>query len=267
MSGFCKVRQNQNGELKLPYFGYITSIAIDPIEKKPLYHFQRGSEIYSVGFAGCNLSCPFCQNYQISQDLGSGRGKHFSPKELIENVITTNHNRKINSIAYTYSEPLVHIEYLLECMKEAHEQGMKNVLVSNGCVNTAAAEEVLEYTHAANIDLKCFKEETYRNILGGSSIKNALSAVKNFIHTALEKKVHLELTTLVVPGINDSEEELDECIAFVSSLEKEGTVVPWHLTAYHPAYRYSAPGTDPDFLKKIARKARNKIKYVYTGNI
>ena len=239
-------------------------MAVDPIEKKPLYHYNKGSEIFSVGMAGCNLSCPFCQNWQISQEFNTKRGKIMSPKELIETAFSSMPNQKIKSIAYTYSEPLIHIEYILECMREAHEYGLKNVLVSNGSVNTAAAEEILKYTDAANIDLKCFREETYNKILGGSL---ALAGVKKFIELALEKNVHLELTTLVVPGMNDSEDELDDCINYVASLEKGGRMVPWHLSAYHPAYKYNAPRTDPSFLRKIAAKAGEKIGHVYIGNI
>jgi len=168
----------------------------------------------------------------------------------------------MRSIAYTYSEPLVHIEYLLDCMKEARKAGVANVLVSNGCINSEAAAEILELTDAANIDLKCFSEETYVKILGGD-----LAAVTAFIRTALEKKVRLELTTLVVPGLNDSNYELDKCRDFIAELETGGSAVPWHLSAYHPNWKWNALPTDPDFLIAAARRAREKLLYVYTGDI
>lgn len=271
-TGHCKVRRNQDGKPESPFHGFITALALDPIEKKPLYHFRPGTEILSVGFAGCNLHCPFCQNWHISQTTDAS-GKTFSPAELIDAAVKTAkgsqkpdlvkavyHNQA--SLAYTYSEPLVHIEFLLDCMKEAHKAGIANVLVSNGCVNSEAANEVLEHCDAANIDLKCFSGETYLNVLGGD-----LSSVTGFIQMASKKNVHLEITTLVVPGLNDSEEELDKCRDFIAELQTGGSVVPWHLSAYHPSYKWNAPATDPDFLIAAAKRARKKLEYVYSGNI
>jgi len=168
----------------------------------------------------------------------------------------------MQSIAYTYSEPLVHVEFLLACMREAQKAGVANVLVSNGCVNSEAAGEILDLTDAVNIDLKCFSEETYARVMGGD-----LSAVTDFIRMAAEKKVHLEITTLVVPDLNDSGEELDKCRDFIAELEARGNAVPWHLSAYHPAYKWRAPPTDSHFLVGAAKRAREKLKFVYTGNI
>ena len=173
----------------------------------------------------------------------------------------------MQSIAYTYSEPLVHIEFLLDCMKEARKAGIANVLVSNGCINPEAAQEVLEFTDAANIDLKCFSEETYNKVLGGD-----LGAVTAFIRMAVEKGVHVELTTLVVPGLNDSEAELGMCRDFIAELETSSAIVPWHLSAYHPDYKWAAiptapPATDPGRLLQAAKRAREKLSFVYTGNI
>ena len=254
-AGPCKVRFNRDGKPALPYHGYITALALDPIEKKPLYHFRPGSEILSIGFAGCNLRCPFCQNWHISQTTDVP-GRIYSPSELIAAA------GKNGQIAYTYSEPLVHAEFLLDCMNAAREAGIANVLVSNGCINSGPASEILDLCDAANIDLKCFSKESYARVLGGE-----LSAVLGFIRTAVEKGVHLELTTLVVPGLNDSETELNKCMDFIAELEKTGNTVPWHLSAYHPAYKWSAPPTDPQFLLAVTRQARKKIRYVYTGNI
>jgi pyruvate formate lyase activating enzyme len=244
--------------MTLPYYGFITALALDPIEKKPLYHFRPGVTILSAGFALCNLHCPFCQNWEISQKTDV-QGRFYTPEELIEE--TEAHN--CAQIAYTYSEPLIHSEYLCNCMALAHERGIANVLVSNGCVNEEAAKDVLALTDAANIDLKCFSEETYSRVLGGN-----LDAVCKFVGKGLELGVRLELTTLIVPGLNDGPEEIDRCIEFIAGLEAgSASPVPWHLSAYHPAYKWNAPPTSTARLIEIARRARERLGYVYTGNI
>jgi len=259
-AGSCKVRFNRGGRGDIPYCGYITALALDPIEKKPLYHFRPGTEILSLGFAGCNLHCPFCQNWQISQ-TADVPGKVYSAAEIID-AAKKSAKKTQASIAYTYSEPLVHIEFLLDCMKEAHKAGIANVLVSNGCVNSEAAEEILSLTDAANIDLKCFSEETYKKVLGGD-----LGAVTAFIRMAAEKGVHLELTTLIVTGLNDSKAELDKCRDFIAELEAGEKLVPWHLSAYHPDYKWQAPATSPNSIMAAVKAAKEKLSFVYAGNI
>ena len=244
--GLCKVR---GGQGELPFYGFVTALAEDPIEKKPLYHFRPGSSILSVGFTGCNLRCPFCQNWRISQTTDTP-GRRISPGELVKSAG--------GQIAYTYSEPLVHIEYLLDCMAEARKQGLANVLVTNGCINPKATEEVLALTDAANIDLKSFSEETYSKTLGGD-----LNTVLNFIRKAWEMGVHVELSTLVVPGLNDSEDELEKCMDFIGSIP----TVPWHLSAYHPNWKWQAPSTSAAFLRETAAKAKKSLAFVYTGNV
>ena len=262
--GACGVRGNKNGKGILPFYGYVTALAVDPIEKKPLYHFRPGSGIISAGFAGCNLRCPFCQNWHISQSTGAP-GRLMPPGDLVSSAMHEN----TSSIAYTYSEPLVHIEFLLDCMALAHRHGIANVLVTNGCINSEAADEVLSLADAANIDLKCFSGETYAKILGGASSRDGdpsrpgfLETVLAFIRLARSKGVHTEVTTLVVPGLNDSDGELDACAAFIESQQ-----IPWHLSAYRPEYRWNAPPTDPVLLEKVRERANKKIRYVYTGNI
>jgi pyruvate formate lyase activating enzyme len=167
--GLCRVRANQSGQLVLPCYGLITALACDPIEKKPLYHFRPGSSILSLGFAGCNLRCPFCKNWHISQNVDAP-SRVLSPEDALlaarEQTAALSRTTPAQ-IAYTYSEPLVHIEYLLACMKAARQAGIANVLVSNGCVNDAAADAVLRLTDAANIDLKCYSTTTYANVLDG----------------------------------------------------------------------------------------------------
>jgi pyruvate formate lyase activating enzyme len=182
-------------------------------------------------------------------------------------------------IAYTYSEPLIHLEFLKDCMEYAHEQGLANVLVSNGCIETGALEAVLPLVDAANIDLKCFSERTYREVLGGD-----LETVLDGIRAIRRRGICLELTTLVVPGLNDSEAELDRCAEYIAALGAEpvedgkgadppgsggpaGRPIPWHLSAYHPSYRWDALPTDRAALLRLAARARNILPYVYTGNI
>ena len=249
-----------DGKPETPFYSFITSLAVDPIEKKPLYHYRPGTEILSAGFAGCNLKCPFCQNWQISQSTDVP-GRPYTPTELIASALDAG-QKAANAIAYTYSEPLVHIEFLLDCMKEAQKTGTANVIVSNGCINPEAAAEILELTNAANIDLKCFSDETYREILGGD-----LSAVLGFIRMAIEKGVHLELTTLIIPGFNDSKAEIDKCRDFIAELYTGGKTIPWHLSAYHPDYKWRAPATTLSSLVAAANRAKEKLPFVYTGNI
>ena len=272
--GACKVRQNIDGKPSLPYYGFITALAGDPIEKKPLYHFRPGTEILSAGFTGCNLRCPFCQNWRISQDTETS-GRFCSPAELAaaaqksgQSLAAKQSIAAMQSLAYTYSEPLVHAEFLLDCMREARKAGVANVLVTNGCVNAEAAEEILDLCDAANIDLKCFSEETYSKVLGGD-----LGTALNFIKTAYKKGVHIELTTLVVPELNDSEEELGACANFIAELENSGNsaygkqAIPWHLSAYHPDWKWKAPATTAHSLNEAAARAKKQLAYVYAGNL
>jgi pyruvate formate lyase activating enzyme len=252
--GLCRVRQNQGGSPALPYYGYITALAEDPIEKKPLYHFRPGTSILSLGFVGCNLHCPFCQNITISQTTNVP-GQWLSP----EQVVAIARKRGIPQIAYTYSEPLIHIEYLLSCMALCRKEGIANVLVSNGCINAEPAAEILALTDAANIDLKCFSAGTYEQALGGK-----LETVRGFIEAAHAAGVHLELTTLVVPGLNDGDDETRRCAEYIAGISRE---IPWHLSAYHPDYRWDAPPTSPAALAAIARMGREYLSYVYTGNV
>jgi len=263
--GMCGVRGNKSGIGIIPFYGFISSLASDPIEKKPLYHFKPGTSILSLGFAGCNLRCPFCQNWQISQlkrrsENNGIPGRWMQPDEVVSAALKCNSP----SIAYTYSEPLVHIEYVLDCMALARRHGIANVLVTNGCVNTKAAGEILKLTDAVNADLKCFSAEVYQKTLGGTSTGNLFQAVLDFIRLCSNMGVHLEVTTLVVPDLNDSKEELDAVTDFIASVNKD---IPFHLTAYHPDYRWNAPPTNPAFLRNAAKEAEKKLTHVHTGNI
>ena len=251
--GICGVRFNRSGSLEIPLYGRISSIAVDPIEKKPLHHFHPGSRILSVGFVGCSFRCKFCQNWHISQGIDA-ETRFMGPADLVAAA------RKEHSfgIAYTYSEPLVHAEYLLDAMRQAREAGLKNVLVSNGYINPGPADELLGLMDAANIDLKAFDPGFYRTETGGS-----LEEVTRFI-TQAAGRIHLEITTLVIPTKNDTEDQIEGIARFIASLDRE---IPFHLSAYHPQYRYAIQPTPAATLRKLADVARRHLRFVYTGNI
>jgi len=252
--GFCRTRKNQDGKMALPFYSFVTSMALDPIEKKPIYHFNPGSTVLSIGFAGCNLRCPFCQNHHISQRTDCG-GEFCSPQSLLEAVRKT----PFPQIAYTYSEPLIHSEFLLDCASLMKKNNVANVLVTNGTASRAAADEVLKYIDAANIDLKCFSADKYKNTLKGD-----LKTVLDFIERSVSLGVHTEITTLVVTDFNDDIEELKQCVDFIAGLSVD---IPYHFSAYHPAYKYRAPPTDKKILFEIERYAKEKLKYAHLGNI
>ena len=252
-TGICRTRRNQGGILTLPFFGELSSISSDPIEKKPLYHFYPGSTILSVGFVGCSLRCGFCQNHTISQRTDVPT-RHLSPEELMERA----QGEGSFAIAYTYSEPLIHFEYVLACCRLAHEAGLKNVLVTNGHINDEPARELLPLVDAANVDLKSFSDEWYRTELGGN-----LEAVKHFIELAVGEIV-LEVTTLVVPGANDSPEEIEAIARWIAALDG---ATPYHLSCYFPQYRYSDPPTRPEDVVELAAVARRHLSHVYPGNV
>ena len=251
--GKCGVRRSMGGTLVLPYYGRISSLAVDPIEKKPLYHFHPGSRILSAGFVGCSFHCKFCQNWQISQTTEAGTS-FMSPEHLVKAAISEGSF----AIAYTYSEPLVHAEYVVDTARLAHEAGLKNVLVSNGYLNPDPAAEILGLMDAANIDLKGFDEKFYRVETGGS-----LAEVQRFLKQAAGR-VHLEVTTLVIPTKNDDPAQIEGIARFVASLDRD---IPLHLSAYHPDYKYSIPATPAPAIRELAAIARRHLRFVYVGNL
>ncbi|MGA2615130.1 MAG: AmmeMemoRadiSam system radical SAM enzyme [Spirochaetia bacterium] len=250
--GICKVRFNRGGALTLPFYGRLSVLAVDPIEKKPLYHFHPGSPILSAGFVGCSFRCKFCQNWRISQSTDVETWP-VSPSALVGKA------REAGSfgIAYTYSEPLIHGEYLLDAARAGREAGLKNVLVSNGYINPEPAEEVLSLMDAANIDLKSYDADFYRSETGGR-----LDEVKRFLGQAAGR-IHLEVTTLIIPTKNDDLGQLEQLAAFVASLSPD---IPLHLSCYYPQYKYTIPPTPPVLVKKLAEAARQHLRYVYVGN-
>ncbi len=253
-AGLCKVRLNREGTLVLPYYGCLSGIAIDPIEKKPLYHFLPGSEVFSVGFVGCNLRCPFCQNYRISQSTDAST-RRYSPEDLIQQAKDSD----CPSIAYTYSEPLVHPEFVRDCMILAREAGLKNVLVTNGCVNPEPAGELLELCDAANVDLKSWSGDWYEKELGGN-----LAAVCAFIQQAVKLSVHVEVTTLVIPGKNDGDDEIRGIARFLAGISPK---IPLHLSAYRPMHKYSIPPTAKTSLVHLRGIAGVFLENVHLGNV
>ena len=255
--GLCRARKNEGGEIVCESYGQVSSLALDPIEKKPLNRFYPGSNILSVGSFGCNLRCPFCQNHEISMvrpDMSEDC--YLSPDTLAE--IAANCREKGNiGMAFTYNEPLVGWEYVLDTAKLVKDAGMKNVLVTNGTASPEILEKLLPYIDAMNIDLKGFSEEYYRK-LGGS-----FTAVKEFIVQAAAN-CHVELTTLIVPGENDSVREMEEEAAWIASVDRE---IPLHVSRFFP--RYQMREIEATAVKKVytlAETAGKYLKYVYTGN-
>ncbi len=252
-TGICGVRRNRKGKLYSEIYGQLTSVAMDPIEKKPLYHFYPSSSILSIGTRGCNMKCPYCQNWQISQDL-SARTTVYSPEEIAEAA-----SRKDSiGVAYTYSEPVIWFEYVVDTARIVSDRGLKNVLVTNGFINPEPLDELLQYTDAMNIDLKAFNPETYKKVQ-----KATREGVTSTIEQA-HGRCHIEITTLLVTGINDTLEEMKEIIDFISSIDKN---IPWHISRYYPNYRYNSPATDIDLMMKVCDQAVKKLSYVYCGNI
>ena len=226
-TGRCRARKNRNGKIVSINYGKLTSLMLDPIEKKPLRRFFPGSRILSVGSFGCNLACPFCQNYEISMaDSGQAHWQEAAP-EALAGLAQEYQDRGNIGVAFTYNEPLVGYEFVRDTARLVRERGMKNVLVTNGCAELSVLEELLPYVNAMNIDLKGFTGEWYEK-LGGD-----LETVKRFIARAAQD-CHVELTTLIVPGENDSEEEMEREARWIASLDRK---IPLHVTRFFPQYR------------------------------
>ena len=266
-TGRCRARGTRDGSVVPLNYGLVTSLALDPIEKKPLARFYPGSRILSVGSYGCSLNCPFCQNWEISmsdgQEFRHGRraeDNYVSPEALADMAEHLRPQRNIG-VAFTYNEPLISYEYVMDTARILREKDLKVVLVTNGCVNDEIADTVLPLTDALNIDLKSFQDDVYRNILGGN-----LAAVKNFIAKAAEQ-CHVELTSLIVPGMNDSEEEIRAMTQWIASLP-HGEEIPLHITRFFPRYRMQDRNpTEKAAILKLVEIARQQLKYVFPGNI
>ncbi len=263
--GFCGGRICRDGRVEALNYGRITSLALDPIEKKPLARFYPGSRILSAGSFGCNLRCPFCQNYQISwseqAEEYARTAETVSPEELADLARETQQKGNIG-IAFTYNEPLIGYEFVRDTARLTKARGLKNVMVTNGTAELAVLDELKPYVDAMNIDLKGFTDSYYRNVLGGDR-----SQVMAFIREAV-RTCHVELTTLIIPGENDSEEEMRELSGWVSGLRNpDGEGVPLHISRFFPRFHMQDRGpTEVRTVCRLAEVAREVLEYVYTGN-
>ena len=262
-TGFCGARENRGGMIIPKSYGQLTAIALDPIEKKPLARFFPGSMILSVGSFGCSMACPFCQNHEIARPEEVPRTQYVTPEELAKAAVRLKRQGNIG-VAYTYNEMTTAYEYIRDTAKLVRAQGMKNVLVTNGNVRAEVLKTFLPYIDAMNVDLKCFSEKAYREVLSGD-----LPTVKEFIRLAAEAEhCHVELTTLIVPGMNDAEEEMREACRWIASLAGgAGRKIPLHVTRFFPRFRMSGGRPTPvRTVYRLADVARETLEYVYTGN-
>lgn len=256
--GFCRARVNRGGKSEPLTEGAVTSLALDPIEKKPLYHFHPGSTILSVGSFGCNLRCFYCQNADISMVGGDEAVTEIIPPERLTQMALDLKPQKNIGVAFTYNEPMITFEYIRKTALLNRQQGLKTVVVTNGCFTPAALNPVKELVDAWNIDLKGFTEQWYRR-LGGD-----LEMVKRFIVSAHEK-AHVELTTLIVPGENDSEQEIRELSQWIAGVSPD---IPLHLSRFFPRYHaMDKHATERGTMLRLTQIARENLKYVYTGNM
>lgn len=260
-SGLCRARKNIDGRIRCINYGQVTSLALDPIEKKPLAMFRPGSMILSAGSFGCNLSCPFCQNHEISMAGAETAGTYYiSPEALAAKAWECRKSGNIG-VAFTYNEPLAGWEYVRDTAKLIKEMGMDNVLVTNGTASRRVLEELLPYIDAMNIDLKAFRADTYQSLSGD------LNVVKEFIAHAAES-CHVELTTLIVPGINDDITEMEEEAGWIASVEDTaGKKIPLHITRFFPRYRMTdRDATEVRQVYRLAETAGKYLEHVFVGN-
>lgn len=253
--GKCNVRTHKDGKLYTINYGEVTSMALDPIEKKPLHYFKPSSKILSVGSFGCNFTCSFCQNYSISQIKAPS--DFISKEKLIETITSLENNV---GIAFTYNEPSIWYEYVYECSKLLKEtnENYSVVLVTNGYISEEPLKQLLPYVDAMNIDLKSYSNNYYKNICGGS-----LLPVLKTIETSA-KVCHVEITTLLVNNENDDLNEIEKISKFLSSINKD---IPLHITRYFPMYKLKTPPTDIDIMLKAHDIAKKYLNYVKLGNI
>ncbi len=258
--GICNVRKNIDGTLYSLVYEHPCSIGIDPIEKKPLYHFFPGNKTLSIATIGCNFSCSFCQNWQISKAETAQIERRFekvSPEKVIE--LCKENNCKI--ISYTYTEPTIFYEYMLDIAKLARREGIKNIIVSNGFINEKPLRELCKYIDAANIDLKAFNNEFYKK-----NCKARLDPVLKTLKILKQKNVWLEITNLIIPGENDNINEIKKMINWIS--EELGKDVPLHFSKFHPDYKMKyKESTNIEILNKAEEVAKQQLDYVYVGNV
>ncbi|KJR40253.1 radical SAM domain-containing protein [Candidatus Magnetoovum chiemensis] len=258
--GFCSVRENVNGVLYSKVYGKLCSTAVDPIEKKPLFHFLPGSKTLSISTVGCNFKCLHCQNASISQFPKEHNGQVFGTDVSAERIVEIAQEERCDTISYTYTEPTIFMEFALDCARIAKQRGLKNVFVSNGYMTPESAATIIPHLDANNIDLKG-DDEFYKKICSAR-----VGPVKDTIKMMLEQGVWVEVTTLVIPGLNDSEPVLKEIAEFIKSLD---TAIPWHVTAFYPTHKLADRRPTPENVLVWARRIGFEagLKFVYVGNI
>ncbi len=265
-TGFCGGRTCRNGQIVAANYGKLTSLALDPIEKKPLKMFYPGSMILSLGSYGCNLRCPFCQNSSISWSQKAFDFKdsadYYDPEEIVKTALELRSRGNIG-LAFTYNEPLIGYEFVRDTAKLAKEAGLENVLVTNGTASQKVLKEILPYIDAMNIDLKAFTDRFYKDFIGGN-----FQMVKDFIAGAV-KSCHVELTTLIIPGENDSGQEMRELSEWVSALEKQSNkIIPLHITRFFPSFRLTNKEPTPvNTILRLVDIAKENLEFVFPGNI
>jgi len=259
--GVCAVRENRDGKLVTHVYGEVCAVHVDPIEKKPFYHYRPGTTSLSIATVGCNFRCGFCQNWQISQaarqNRSAFRGQKLPPAAVVREAV----ERGCASISYTYTEPTIFFEYAYDTARLARDAGLGNNFVTNGYMTAEALRLIQPYLDAANVDLKAFRDATYKKVCGAR-----LEPVLATIRLMRELGVWVEVTTLVVPGLNDSDAELREIAAFLAGVDRD---IPWHISRFHPDYTYTdAPPTPMATLDKALEIGKAAgLRYVYIGNV
>lgn len=259
--GTCRVRENREGKLFTRVYGDVIAAHVDPIEKKPLYHFLPGSTSFSIATVGCNFRCPFCQNWQISQAARRknhvGFGQEYSPQDIVFSA----KKHRCQSISYTYTEPTIYFEYAYDTAVLAKQEGLANVFVTNGYMRPEALETIQPYLDACNVDLKAFREEFYQDMCGAH-----LQPVLDSIRLMKELNIWVEITTLVIPGVNDDESELTHIARFIKDIDPD---IPWHISRFHPDYDYADSEPTPVEILRLAHSIGEKegLRYIYIGNV
>ena len=259
-TGVCRVRRNEQGKLISLVYGRCIARHVDPIEKKPLFHFLPGSQSYSVATIGCNFRCAFCQNWQISQATAEGAenapGEPVPPEEIVSDAV----RRRCQSISYTYTEPTIFFEYAYDIARQAKDLGLANCFVSNGFMTPEAADTIAPYLDAINVDLKSFNPDVYRKVMGGR-LEGVLETIA-YLH---QKGVWMEVTTLLVPDMNDTPEEIRQIAHFIASVSPD---IPWHVSRFYPQYKMASAAPTPiRAMEEAVRIGQEEgLRFIYTGN-
>jgi pyruvate formate lyase activating enzyme len=255
-TGICGVRMNTGLSIELMTYSVISAYSLDPVEKKPLYHYFPGHNILSLGSYGCNMRCDFCQNYHISQNIPGNKISENQIDKIINDSLNADNNI---GVAFTYNEPIIWFECMRDIAEKVKKEGLHTVMVSNGFVNPHPLEEIITFIDAFNIDLKAFNNSFYRKLTGSD-----IEPVKKTLRKIASSGKHLEVTTLIIPGENDDEKEMEQQAEWMAN--ELGKDIPFHLSRYFPTYKRNDPPTTEGSLKKLFEIASEKLDYVYLGN-